>query len=155
MAIEDLRMCEVCHRVLSVLVEKDGTITMVHSGQDTLAGVDHEPDPVPVDGRVRIRCDFCNAETPQHACWTLPTATFVELEIDDTTHMSGGDFAACGTCAELIDADRWGLLVRRARFVAERRLNKQLDPVVVQALQIHLANVRMHMLGPPYLESEL
>lgn len=148
MPIADLRMCGICFRVLN------RTGSAYQHPIDPVLRIAHQPEPVPVDGRVKILCDFCAAETPQVEAWTVPVERFAILVDPYQTAWSDPAYAACGACAELIGANRWALLLRRAINNLERR-GGRVPPEVTRYNEDHLLAVRMHMLGPPYLESEL
>lgn len=103
-------MCGTCRRVVNWFEPVDGSPgRWVHSAQDLAA--DHAVEPVPVDGTVRGRCDFCSVDNPT---WVLPARPFEVVKgpgmgfhsVDDT-------WAACDACAELIRANHWLALVDR------------------------------------------
>lgn len=56
-------------------------------------------------------CDFCTAE-PTHRFYAC--RNFMWMKRTMCTHESRGSWAACETCAELVDAGRWPELTERA-----------------------------------------
>ena len=75
--------------------------------------------------------------------------------IGENVHTSGGDWAACDECAELIDADEWEQLLDRVmrsirrRHAAERRPLPISDELRVRAmLREQYKQLRKHRKGP-------
>lgn len=58
-----------------------------------------------------IICDFCGVKNPQR---TYLCAPFNMITIAGIEQWSDNAWAACNTCAELIDNDRWDALVNRS-----------------------------------------
>lgn len=115
-------VCGHCGRIL----DHEEGVGYYHSIGDADAG--HEAVPVPQAEALVVvgRCDFCYAD---HPAWVVPAANFEVVP----GHMSAGDWAACDGCKDLINANQWSTLVRRAQVGFESR-NGPMDPVVVASL---------------------
>lgn len=69
-------------------------------------------------------CDFCSAP---NVAWRYPAQSFVAYAIAGVVGQSVGDWAACRTCHELIEAgDRRGLLDRSLGTLLEK--NPEMRP---------------------------
>lgn len=69
---------------------------------------------VRIEPELGILCDFCSDPGPR---WRYPCADFVSKSTSlpgVVTQESKGDWAACTTCSELIEHDRWHVLAFRA-----------------------------------------
>lgn len=63
----------------------------------------------------RIRCDFCSNRP---VAMRYPAASATMMHAPGFTVVSDGDWAACATCAALVEADdREGLAVRTLRLL--------------------------------------
>lgn len=116
---EEGRICVICGRVLEQLRQPStGRIVEYrHAAVDLPA--DHVPVPVRPDAaphQVRYRCDFCLGEPLTH---TLVVDR--ELSIPEVGITWDTEWGACAPCSELLLADRWLDLRRRAFAENERR----------------------------------
>lgn len=69
-------------------------------------------------------CDFCSAP---NVAWRYPAQSFLAYAIAGVVGQSVGDWAACRTCHELIEAgDRRGLLERSLGTLLEK--NPEMRP---------------------------
>lgn len=69
-------------------------------------------------------CDFCSAP---NVAWRYPAQSFLAYAIAGVVGQSVGDWAACRTCHELIEAgDRRGLLERSLGTLLEK--NPEMSP---------------------------
>jgi hypothetical protein len=111
-----VKVCKVCRRALERNVAAGtGEETWEHHQQDSLSG--HKAVPVDAEGGNLLgRCDFCNADLFGEK-WVLPVSDFVAGRNPINGKMQGyeGDWMACGTCAPLIDGNRWTTLIRRVQ----------------------------------------
>ena len=110
---DEQRVCAVCGRILNSYVPTQGERSWLHTFADLPE--DHPAVPVRAAEGItpRPRCDFCSAEDPT---WRLPVRSFVlpgltAAPVDNGSH---GHWAACDTCARLIDGNQWNALRRRA-----------------------------------------
>lgn len=104
-------ICDVCKSALNS--RADGNLTGIDYIHPEGRGEDHEPKPVEAPEDWRGECDFCSDTNP---AFILPTRGFKMpgLDVLPDDHMSAGDWAACDTCAKLIERDQWNRLVQRA-----------------------------------------
>lgn len=116
-------VCAECGRVLD---HKTG-VGFMHTVGDLNAG--HKAVPIPQsEAQVVIgRCDFCYEDYP---AWVVPAREFEVL----SGHVSTGDWAACETCAALIEGNRWSALVRRAQEGWESRHQQQMPEGLAASL---------------------
>jgi hypothetical protein len=139
--VEPPRMaCGVCARVLDVRTYEGGQIEYVHTSQD---GEDHIP--VPVDPDVidtEGRCDFCNTDWPKYV---LPASNF---EAIPGQVMAGSDWAACETCAGLIQYNQWNALHRRVVASWTARHGVEMLPEVSAHLKTMYGRLRKAITGP-------
>jgi hypothetical protein len=109
-------VCKTCKRPLERNVARGtGEVTWEHHEQDSLSG--HKAIPVdPEDGKVKGRCDFCNQDLGAEK-FLLPVRDFIAGTNPITGKLQGyeGDWMACGTCAPLIDGNRWNVLLIRVQ----------------------------------------
>ncbi|MGH3985857.1 MAG: hypothetical protein ACRDTZ_00875 [Pseudonocardiaceae bacterium] len=107
-----IMICQTCGRVLAAKTFAEQTVVYQHTFQDSL---DHDarPTPMPPDYEGG-RCDFCNLD---HPSFTVPARSFVT---PNTGYGSRGDWAACATCATLIQRNQWTTLITRVVALAER-----------------------------------
>lgn len=85
-------------------------------------------------------CDFC---TTNQSPWVLPVKSFAVYPGGESL----GDWAACQECAELINADDWDGLTRRAIEHYQRR-NPESEPILNQYFTVLYAAVRKNTTGP-------
>lgn len=122
----------------------------------------HKPVPVPRpdnDTEVKGVCDFCIASDP---IWVYPAKSFhidiAERQEPGSVHTSSygsvGDWGACQTCHDDIEADRWDAIMER---------NLGSDPIrgiepIKTLLKLKLAEMykgfRLHRTGPAYREAD-
>lgn len=91
----------------------------VHGRRDS--DEDHEPQRIPLvnDADARLICDFCGVH---HPTWDFPCKTFVDTWTGIRSGVygktegfdSGGDWTACDSCMQLIVADDYKALSKRA-----------------------------------------
>lgn len=109
-------LCRTCRRPLDSVEKYSGETLVgweyVHTLLDVQRGqADHAPDPILRDdaaGSAVTVCDFCSAPGPR---WTYGCLPF---NYNGIPAGSDGDWGACDSCRELIDADRWGDLADRS-----------------------------------------
>lgn len=108
-------VCRICKRALEHHIDKSGAESWHHHEQDILAG--HKPIPATQEEVDIIgRCDFCNQDLGAEK-YILPARDFV-AGVDPRSGRDigyAGDWMACGTCAPLIDGNRWSALLRRVK----------------------------------------
>ena len=105
-------------------------------------------------------CDFCSAPGEEEDAWTYPCASFkYGIEIPGYPKgASKGEWAACQACHELIDADDYDSLLRRAvdAEIAKSPELKKFRPMFLAMVgEIH-NGFRAHRTGavkPPTKES--
>lgn len=104
------RICRTCGRPLNAW--EDRVTGSVHWQHGYLpAGQVHEPDPVIGEPTVLV-CDFCAGPDPR---WRYRARTFeADTLLPGVTSISIEDWAACGSCHDLIEAGRWRRLAQRA-----------------------------------------
>lgn len=137
------KVCAVCGRTLTT-VENTGTgeITYIHGLQDVLQGEDHPAVPIePGSEQDRPRCDFCNDEDPTRV---VPVRDFGLPSVPG--HTSAAGWAACDTCADLVDRDLWSGLFRRAKVGYEERHGPML-PAAETALRAMYRDLRKNVKG--------
>ncbi|MDX3260770.1 hypothetical protein PV336_16235 [Streptomyces sp. MI02-2A] len=110
------KVCRTCRRALERKVEAGtGAESWHHHNQDIMSG--HKPIPVDADKVDMLgRCDFCNSDLGEEV-WVLPCRDFIAGINPLTGQNQGyaGDWAACGTCAPLVDKNQWNALLRRVQ----------------------------------------
>jgi len=95
-----IRACAVCARILDH-ADGAGYMHMISDGHVVVPVV-------PSEIRTDYRCDFCTAP---HPTWVLPADSF---KVAGIPAGSDGGWSACEACADLLRADDWAGLVRRA-----------------------------------------
>ncbi|MFF1555876.1 hypothetical protein ACFVX3_33215, partial [Rhodococcus erythropolis] len=96
-------ICSICLTGLDTSLSDNGS-TYIHGARHGDPG--HEPDPIEAPADWRGACDFC---TTGQATWELPVNTFT----NHSERIESGNWAACNTCANLIEKNQWNALVRR------------------------------------------
>jgi hypothetical protein len=132
-------ICITCGVVLHNLREGERK-TPIHPPQYTF---DHEPVAVEVDETYkRLDCDFCIEE---RASWILPARTFTNVLGMDTT----GNWAACHTCAGLVERGQWKKLEYRLRDQLVRKLGRVgAHPTALSAAREDWRRLRRNIIGP-------
>jgi len=133
-------ICRICEHVLDVYMA-DGGVELIHTFQDSALNEDHAPDPIPAPPGYRGRCDFCN-ERPE---FILPVRDFVTDFLRKGA--SGGNWAACATCAKLIETNNWSGLVARYVSVRESRDGVTVLPEEVAAIRALHRKLRKNITG--------
>ncbi|GAA3145477.1 hypothetical protein GCM10020255_023340 [Rhodococcus baikonurensis] len=120
-------ICSICLKALDSKLDEDG-VTYIHGEQHGDLG--HEPDPIEAPADWRGACDFCSTD---QAVWELPAKTFTAIN----NHISAENWAACNTCAALIEKNQWNALVRRvkAQYIEK---HPGLFPTDIAALETQL-----------------
>ncbi|CRK55451.1 hypothetical protein [Alloactinosynnema sp. L-07] len=98
-------ICQVCDRSLHRMATASG-VSFAHSPIDP---DDHPVAPVEAPPHWRGRCDFCTTATAQ---FIVPASDFTAPNTPAAHSL--GDWAACPTCALMIGANRWNILLRRS-----------------------------------------
>lgn len=102
------RICATCRQALQAHINPlTGARTYGHAVQDA----DHRPVPIEPPADWLGRCDFCNVGIPE---FVLPVASFTAAASADTDWASAENWAACHSCAALIEKNDWNGLVRAA-----------------------------------------
>ena len=106
--------CATCGRVLNTYHRPGGGLAHLHPTRTR--GYDHRPVPVPADQLTAVArdCDFCSGPNPILSVRSSPVRTVAVGERTETVHDFGDTWAACITCARLIDTNRADALWRRA-----------------------------------------
>lgn len=156
------RACAVCARGLHRLVDTHtGEYQYVHPFDMELAETDDHP-PVPVapnEIKMDTRCDFCFWRDPQ---WVIPVRDFsynwakLGMPIGGS---SVGSWAACDTCADLVNRGLWPNLVRRAadaylHTTRELELdsamhNDEASEFAIEHIRATYKKLRKNILGSP------
>lgn len=94
------------------------------------------------------RCDFCSAH---EVVWRYPCRTFTAFAEHGLTGESVGDWAACATCATLIDFNEHEALVQRSLNTLKKLpiwqfIKAGITPSVI--VEFHRL-FREHRTGPP------
>lgn len=139
--MSERKACRICTRMLSLLTRPDGSEEWWHFG-DT----DHDPVPVsPDEIQVSMVCDFCSAEKPDYV---LPMEDFLYQNIQGPLGSgSRGNWAVCGGCAPLIDADDWRGLMRRMLGSWETKYGYPVPTELRPELWAGLREAREHKIG--------
>jgi hypothetical protein len=157
------RVCAVCARGLQRLMDRQTgkqeylhPVDMVLMEQD-----DHIPVPVmPDEISAETRCDFCHWRNPQ---WVIPVRNFeygywkrIGLPLDGE---SVGSWAACDTCADLVNRGLWSNLLRRVteayrQVTAEMELgkgwqDKESNEFVEASMRSMYRQLRKNIVGSP------
>lgn len=147
---DEIRYCRTCKQALEMRTIA-GVRDYWHVVRAAGAAADHEPDPVPVTELpgADIRCDFCSASAPSwsYLCDNITTRDrevigrkigFSDYRLRNrgarslghvfgdsglTVH-NGERWAACETCAELIEARDMPALITRALEVLPARMTR-------------------------------
>ncbi len=117
------RVCAVCAHVLEIRTDRrTGEVGWFHIRAQIQGYEDHLAVPaLPTEIQAEGVCDFCSAPRPQ---WELPARDFQfpwnDLPVEDD-HASRGPWACCGSCAQLIEANKWEALYSQCRraFIAK------------------------------------
>lgn len=109
---------------------------------------DHPVIPVTVQEageQVIPRCDFCFCDYPEYV---LPVRNFVK-------GISGsmGDWAACETCIQLVEKNRWNALYDRTAAGYEAR-HGEMPPAVQTSMRSLHRTVRKNITGAPRVVGE-
>lgn len=140
MTDEPRKVCAVCGRTLSHVTSPDGPAEYMHGMQDSPE--DHPAVAVdPGTERDRPRCDFCNEDDPTRV---VPARSFELADVPQSASVRG--WAACDTCAALVDTGQWSALTRRARAGFEGRYGP-MDAVGVTALKGMYRQLRKNVTG--------
>ena len=133
-------ICSVCRRVLDRHTFTDGSPAEYHHTYQDFAAADHEPVPIPMpEGYTGGRCDFCNVD---EVAFVVPARGFIVAP----GLASDGDWAACSTCASLIERNRWNDLM--ARKLAVREVTGEVLLPIEQTLTASLwRKLRRHISG--------
>lgn len=144
----DWKVCAVCGRVLDRVTDHTGaTVRWQHAAIDK---ADHVVVPVShTETTPVLKCDFCLADDPQ---WELPVNDFqmlpAGLTVTGQDQNSVSEWAACDICADLIRADDWPGLSRRAIKVHEQMAGGPLTAEMQLMLRLLHRNVRINATGP-------
>ena len=96
-----------------------------------------------------LLCDFCSKPSPN---WRYPASEFTTVpEPEQSPATSIGDWAACDTCHDLIEASEWiGLCVRSTETLIAVRpdLLDRTDEIAKVMVSLH-CGFRDHRGGPP------
>lgn len=104
-------ICQVCDRSLFRRVTTEFAIYCHGPGDPD----DHTPVPIDAPPHWRGRCDFCTTATAE---FVVPARDFTAPNTPDASSL--GNWAACPTCAMLIESNRWNNLLTRAITAHER-----------------------------------
>lgn len=138
--------CRTCSAGLNLVIIVDAG-TNVHKNWRHVFPADHPPDPVPdveMPGtELEGVCDFCSAPNPRWGYKADNFASPAGFDVPSGTEFaygSAGGWAACDTCADLIDADDFDALLRRAldHINATR---PPLPPELDAGRRIHLSSI--------------
>lgn len=108
--------CRVCGRTLQVIENYSGDgalIGLVVEHAVAIPGTpEHDPVPEWMDGMgdsVSV-CDFCAAPGP---VWMYPSQNYTMKISPHEEYLDDGEWYACQSCYEDIEADRWQAVVQR------------------------------------------
>lgn len=133
------KVCAVCGRVLSYWSERG----WFHAAPELLAD-DHPAVPVDhTDVPFIGRCDFCQADRPG---FVIPCKPFALNVLPG--HGSSADWAACDTCARLVDTNQWSAVLRRARIAYQHVSGAPMLHDVEATVRLLYAQVRRNVTGP-------
>ncbi|MET7397356.1 hypothetical protein ABZS66_28110 [Dactylosporangium sp. NPDC005572] len=106
--------CATCGRILNTYRTPGGGVSHLHPTGPR--DYDHRPAPVPADQLAAVArdCDFCSNPYPILSIRSGPVHAVTIGENTQTTHNFGDTWAACITCARLVDAGKAAPLARRA-----------------------------------------
>lgn len=137
--------CAVCGRLLERYQGR-----WVH-GAEVFGNPDHVAVPVSPDQvHVQPVCDFCHVDVSLKEVWTVEARDF-QILVDPggpnplPGYGSEGDWAACGTCAELVRHRDWPAVIERYCQVNPERddaLNRTLLTMMFSALNDNIIRVR-------------
>lgn len=157
---EQRRACAVCGRILNVYVSPEGRRAWLHTYADLPE--DHPAVPVDLGDGIspRPRCDFCDSEQPT---WELPARSFIlpglsSAPVDSSgpvdscgpvDNASHGAWAACDSCAHLIDRNQWTALRHRALTAWSKAVDDPAQQAVVDRQLGRLyRQLRRNITGP-------
>lgn len=135
----DSHACIVCGRVLEQLIG-DGPRLYRHSAVDEPA--DHLPVAARVDvipEQVQFRCDFCLGEPVTH---TL--VVDVELSLPSAGVLWDTEWAMCRPCTELVLANEW-LNLRRRAFAGFESVYGRMSEGTKMEMRIVYRDLREHL----------
>ncbi|MFG2042199.1 hypothetical protein [Dactylosporangium sp. NPDC048998] len=106
--------CATCGRILNTYRTPGGGVAHLHPTGPR--DYDHRPAPVPADQLTAVArdCDFCSNPYPILSIRSGPVHAVTIGEDTQTSHNFGDTWAACISCARLVDAGKAAPLVRRA-----------------------------------------
>lgn len=150
-----IRVCGVCATVLDHIgdatpqhpdrAERRTANGFAHTWGAVAAGHDDHP-PVPVEpGEVFAAafCDFCYAPDPDHV---LPARPFVYV---DGENASLDDWGICDTCANLVERNRWNVILRRVGDGHFALYGEKLTRVQLDMIRRNHARLRVNITGAP------
>jgi hypothetical protein len=139
MHVEGRMVCAVCGRVLDQIMATGEWIHSIATWDPD--EVDHLPVPVEdTEIHTRERCDFCYGDG---TVWVVPARDFLDRY---GIGMSGGDWAACETCGQLLARNEWNGLMRRAKLSWEDR-HGPMSPQVERDLRAQYRRLRKNITG--------
>ncbi|TDQ01268.1 hypothetical protein [Labedaea rhizosphaerae] len=107
------------------------------------AEVGHEVVPIPPPPGWTGKCDFCSTARPTHV---VPANDFLVPGV--AGHSSGGNWAACGTCGELVEQAKWDELGARVAEEFERRNGWPMSRFARRHLTKLYTRLRRNITGP-------
>lgn len=116
----DTRMCDTCFEILDLRLTPFG-VTWHHG---PASEYEHPAVPVPVDDRLKGRCDFCHKHSDSFTEFHISKNIYAELDSGDS-HMFDKEWAACERCAPLIRNGSRHLVIDRANLVIPGELSKR------------------------------
>lgn len=134
------RICATCLRGLNVRMGLSG-VSWEHPLGDGDLG--HEVVPIPPPPGWTGRCHFCSAPRPPYI---VPARDFILP--GDLDQASGGDWAACTTCAALVDQSAWPELEARIAEQFEHRNGWPLDRAARRHLTKLYTRLNRNITGP-------
>lgn len=155
------RFCAVCARGLQRLIDRQtGKVTFLHPvDMELMETNDHLPVPVTAEEiqHAETHCDFCHRRNPQ---WVIPVRNYeyenwkkLGVPLDGA---SVGSWAACDTCADLVNRGLWSDLTRRGQaayrqVTAEMELGKHYaaDATVDDQIRQMYRQLRKNIAGSP------
>ncbi|MGI5238736.1 hypothetical protein [Dactylosporangium sp. CA-139066] len=106
--------CATCGRILNTYRTPGGGVSHLHPTGPR--DYDHRPVPVPANQLTAVArdCNFCSNPYPILSIRSGPVHAVTIGEDTETTHNFGDTWAACITCARLVDDGKAAPLMRRA-----------------------------------------
>lgn len=119
----ETRMCATCFEILDLYLGPFGA-TWQHG---PASEHEHPAVPVPVDNRLRGRCDFCYKHSDSFIEFHVSKNLVAEFDEDSDMdpHMFDTEWAACERCAPLIRNGSKHLLINRVILVMPGELSKR------------------------------